>query len=187
MKRLSRYIAMLTLVFVAVVPVSALAYDDKGRGKMSDQLKIHGKPGMKPNHGHHQPPAFPMPGERSNKHSHQGNGLLQQTLFVLLAEKYSPYLVNDWKTTIAAHNSLRTQLQNVVKAKPRLANSLRLQHTEDLKTKLEQDSGVRKKLQLAIDSKNTKSIQKSLVSFLDQLKERNKLIAARLAALKKAP
>jgi len=56
-----------------------------------------------------------------------------------------------------------------------------------LKTKLEQDSGVRKKLQLAIDSKNTKSIQKSLVSFLDQLKERNKLIAARLAALKKAP
>ncbi len=171
------FLLVTTFVLTGLQSLQVMANDHGKRQHLSEQLKIHGRPGKMPNHDHPRPPM----------HNGKHQPVMQQTLFLLLAEKYSPQSLTDWRSTIATHNHLRAQIQQLARANPRLAKSLRPQHTEDLKVKLETDMNIRKQFQQAVISKNQVAIQYSLASVLKQLEDRNKLLSARLVAMRKTP
>jgi hypothetical protein len=112
--------------------------------------------------------------------------LEQQTLFTLLAEKYSADTVKDWEAVIAEGEKLRADIKTIADANPDLKKSLKPKHTEDLKAKMEAHKAVREAFAAALKAKDADKIKSSLASILSQLKERNGLMATKLAELQKA-
>jgi hypothetical protein len=109
---------------------------------------------------------------------------LQQTLFLLFAEKYHPSTLSDWKSTVIYHNNLRAAIQKVVTIRPKLRSSLSAIHTEDLRAKLEQSPLIRSQFYQAMKSGNASNVRQLLAINLKKLKQRNQLLLDKLNQLK---
>jgi hypothetical protein len=181
------------LVVALLTPSPAFAYDGgKSKGKdVGKSLQSHGKAsfGMHPPKGPGPRPEAPgAPGAPKGKGHGPEKGLsfMQQTLFLLLAEKYSSDTSANWETTIAEHNKLREEIGAFIKANPKLRRAVKPIHTEDMKTKMEADKKIRADFAAAIKAKDGEKIKASLATILTQIQDRNKLLSEKLAALKKA-
>jgi hypothetical protein len=180
------------LVVALLTPSTAFAHD---RGKFSGKdvgksLQSHGKaPYGAP---HSKGIGGPTGPDSHSSHEGKGRGpekglsIIQQTLFLLLAEKYSSDSSADWEATIAEHNKLREEIGTLIKANPKFRKAVKPVHTEDMKTKMEADKKIRADFAAAIKAKDSEKIKSSLAAILTQIKDRNKMLAEKLAALKKA-
>jgi hypothetical protein len=197
MKKFLKVMLATVLVLSLFAPVSAFAHGG-GKGK----LKSHGKPHMgqmkkpevkpgKPAPKHapkHAPKFTPHHGPKGGS-MFGGKGkmpIMKQTLFTLLAEKYSPDTLAAWEATIATGEKTRADIQAIVKANPELRKSLKPQHTEDLKAKMEAHKETRAAFEAALKAKDAEKIKASLATILARLQDRNKLMASKLTALQKA-
>jgi hypothetical protein len=197
MKKFVKVMLATVLVLSLLAPMSAFAHGGD-RGK----LKSHGKPQMSQskNHKAHfgkpaqkpgQKPGHAIPGKGAPKMGPAFGGkgkmsVMKQTLFTLLVEKYSADTLSAWETTIAEAEKTRADIQAIVKANPELKKSLKTQHTEDLKAKMEEQKTTRDAFEAALKAKDAEKIKASLASILSKLQDRNKLMASKLTALQKA-
>jgi hypothetical protein len=127
-------------------------------------------------HGHGHRPHGHAPKHQSPQ--------IKPTLLVLLAEKYSPETLSDWKSTIVRHQQLRAEIVTLVKNKPRLQKTLQPIHREDLRLKFEADQTVRSTLQTALRDNDAAKIKSSLAELLKRLKQRNQVLSQKINALK---
>jgi hypothetical protein len=167
------------LALSLLVPGAAFAHDG---GKAGGKLKGHsGKPAISAPQ-HHKGGK----GDKGGPGHKGGMSVQKQTLFTLLAEKYSADTVKDWEAVIAEGEKLRADIKSLVAANPGVKKSLKPQHSEDLKAKLEAHKAVREAFAAALKAKDADKIKSSLASILTQLKERNALMASKLAELQSA-
>ena len=174
MKKFLKVMLVTVLVLSLLAPVSAFAHGG-GKGKMKSHGKSHMGQMKKP--GPKGGPMFAGKGKMP---------IMKQTLFTLLAEKYNPDTLAAWEATIAEGEKTRADIHAIVKANPELRKSLKPQHTEDLKAKMEEHKQTRAAFEAALKAKDAEKIKASLATILAKLQDRNKLMAAKLTALQKA-
>ncbi len=194
MNKWSKVILPTVLAIAMVAPISAYAHN----GGKPGQQRGHGKPSLaqqtmaKPAHNK------PQDCQKTNhKHGHRkglvnspiGKGKMNEmkkTFFTLLVEKYSPETLADWQTTIAESEKLHTEIKAIIKANPELKATLKPQHTDDLKAKMEENKTIRTEFQAAVKAQDAAKIKSSLASILTKIKARNTVLATKLVELQKA-
>ena len=112
--------------------------------------------------------------------------LMKRTFFTNLVEKYSPETLDAWKATMDAGANTRKAIVEIVKANPALKKTLKPIHSEDLQAVLESKKETAAAFHAALKSGDAEQIKAALANNLLKLQERNKVLAAKLAALQSA-